>query len=135
MEIYIDTTTYRAPEGNPDVPCPVRLSAPYPHPIPVTIELVPLDGGECASVHACVHMCMCAACKRVCVCACMRGCGCVHVCVCAYVYVCIYVCASVTTILLKSLSQPVLYTKDLPTCDIFEFSSMPMYIVLNEFSY
>ena len=47
VEIYIDTTTYLAPEGNPDVPCPVRLSAPYPHPINVCIELVPLDGGTC----------------------------------------------------------------------------------------
>ena len=47
VEIYIDTTIYLAPESNPDVPCPVRLSAPYPQPIPVCIELVPLDGGTC----------------------------------------------------------------------------------------
>ena len=98
MEIYIDTTTYLASEGNPVVPCPVRLSAPYPEPINVTIELVPLDGGECAGVRACVHMCV-----RACVCA-WVGMG-VHACahVCMYVSLCI--CASVTMILLKSISQ------------------------------
>ena len=87
VEIYIDTTTYLAPEGNPDVPCPVRLSAPYPEPINVTIELVPLDGGKCAGVHACVHMCM-----RVCVFRCMHVCASVLACVHACVHVCVRTC-------------------------------------------